>query len=67
MKSFILHVYHRDAILALAQKNHEIIGVVQSIEDETQFSFTSPQELWKIISQRNHKKFTARHREKSSE
>ncbi len=65
MKSFILHVYHRDAVPV--QENHEIIGVVQSIEDETQLSFTSAQELWKIISQRNHKKFTARHREKSSE
>ncbi|PCJ86115.1 MAG: hypothetical protein COA54_09780 [Thiotrichaceae bacterium] len=49
MKSFILHVYPRDIRPESPPGHHEIVGVVESVEDEKQTPFTSPQELWKIL------------------
>ena len=53
MKSFILHVYPRDITLESPRDTHEIVGVVDSIEDEKQTPFTSPQELWGILAEKN--------------
>jgi len=50
MKSFILHVYPRNITPESPLDTHEIVGVVESIEDEKQTPFTSPQELWKILA-----------------
>jgi len=53
MKSFILHVYPRNITPESPRDAHEIVGVVESIEDEKQTPFTSPQELWKILAEKN--------------
>ena len=53
MKSFILHVYPRDITPESPREDHEIVGVVESVEDEKQTPFTSPQELWEILAEKN--------------
>ncbi len=58
MKSFILHVYPRDITPEASPSHHEIVGVVESVEDEKQIPFTSPQELWKILSEHHPENFT---------
>ena len=45
MKSFVLHVYPRDITPESPPENREIVGVVESVEDEKQTPFTNPQEL----------------------
>lgn len=56
MKSFVLHVYPRDITPESPPENHEIVGVVESIEDEKQIPFTNPQELWEILAEKNTEK-----------
>ncbi len=51
MKSFILHVYPHDIRSESRRDHHDIVGVVESIEDEKQTPFTSPQELWEILAE----------------
>ncbi len=51
MKSFILHVYPHDRRPESRQDHHEIVGVVESVEDEKKTPFTNPQELWKILAE----------------
>jgi len=53
MKSFILHVYPRDIRPESSPGHHEIVGVVESVEDEKQTPFTSPLELWKILAEQH--------------
>jgi len=51
MKSFILHVYPRDITPESPPGYDEIVGVVESVEDEKKTPFTNPQELWKILAE----------------
>lgn len=58
MKSFILHIYPRDNSDDSSEQNPEIVGTVENIEDEKQTPFTSPQELWEILAEKNSGKLT---------
>ena len=53
MKSFILHVYPRDIRPDSPQDHHKVVGVVESVENEDQHSFTTPQELWEIVAEQH--------------
>lgn len=53
MKSFILHVYPRDISPESPAKDHEIVGMVESVDDEKRTPFTSPQELWEILAEKD--------------
>lgn len=46
-------MYPRDITPESPRDDHEIVGVVESIEDEKQTPFTSPQELWEILAEKN--------------
>ena len=53
MKSFILHVYPRDITPDSPHECHNIVGVVECVEDEDRYSFTTPQELWEIVAEQH--------------
>ena len=53
MKSFILRIYPRDVSPETSSGSHEIVGVLESVEDEKQTSFTNPQELWEILAEKH--------------
>ena len=52
MKSFFLRIYPRDISPEASSSGHEVVGVLESVEDEKQASFTSPQELWEILAEK---------------
>lgn len=58
MKSFVLHIYPRDNSNDSSDQNSEIVGTVESIEDEKQTPFTSPQELWEILAEKDSENLT---------
>ena len=58
MKSFILHVYPRDMRPESPPGHHEIVAVVESVEDEKQNPFTSPLELWEVLTEHSPKNST---------
>jgi len=58
MKSFVLHIYPRDNSDKSSDQAPEIVGTVENVEDEKQTPFTSPQELWEILAEKQPESLT---------
>ena len=59
MESYIVHIYRRGD-RPDSQNNTDVIGVVEGIESEKHYPFTSPNELWDILAGNNLERFSGK-------